>query len=176
MVLAGWVGWAKGATRYTHTETPHYFQEGLRGTGASPDWRERGQAGRMASTKCGPPTHRAQGGGMAAQGARRIPAQIPASLAPLPRFRMLTGTARASGQGVFCERPQHTQIPENQVWAWIPRVPDPRMAPLAPRYLAQGGNPGDGPTCSEDGQREVCDGLPGVGCALGPAGPRSQDG
>lgn len=46
-------------------------------------------------------------------------------------------------------------------------------------YLAQEGTPMGGqaaPTCSKDGQREVGDGLPGVGLALGPARLRAQDG
>lgn len=45
--------------------------------------------------------------------------------------------------------------------------------------LAQdGGTVGEqeAPTCSKDSQREVGDGLPRVGLALGPARPRPQDG
>lgn len=45
--------------------------------------------------------------------------------------------------------------------------------------LAQDGGPvgeQEAPTCSKDSQREVGDGLPRVGLALGPAWPRPQDG
>lgn len=45
--------------------------------------------------------------------------------------------------------------------------------------LAQDGGPvgeQEAPTCSKDSQREVGDGLPRVGLALGPARPRPQDG
>lgn len=69
----------------------------------------------------------------------------------------------------------------NRERAGIPQVSDP----LPPRGSSCPYVPGTGweprggraaPTCSEDGQREVGDGLPGVGCALGPAGPRPEDG
>lgn len=52
-------------------------------------------------------------------------------------------------------------------------------APHDPLYLSQDGSPVGGwaaPTCSKDGQREVGDGFPGVGLALGPTLPRPQDG
>lgn len=52
-------------------------------------------------------------------------------------------------------------------------------APLAATYPAQDGSPRDrrgSPTCSEDGQREVSDGLPGVGPTLGASRSCPQDG
>lgn len=58
-----WVGWLSkyGTPATLRQRCPYYFQEGLRGTRTSPGWRERGQAGRIASTTAGPPAHRAQG-------------------------------------------------------------------------------------------------------------------
>lgn len=182
---AGWLG--DGEARHTHThnsETPSLLPERVWELGPHFPRLEGEELSWAKGLSC--PSH-PQGPGCG-EGL----AQVPARPAPLPGFNMLSWTARAWVQDALSDWSMPCPPNGCSPVCTHPRALDLRVcpdtllphsqhgrAPHDPVYLSQDGSPVGGwaaPTCSKDGQREVGDGFPGVGLALGPALPRPQDG